>query len=1066
MQTAFLYFGVAGLAASLPLVFLAWIWRTGSHPVLEALSRVRRRSALVQLALLAFVVNLIVYGSVKTSGSGRVEGGVTNGPSGLPPPMLQMPAGNGASFFGFTADQIAAGFALSEVGHGGSWDFDPPASATVVSDWRLRGAAEDWRPAPSFAPVSDAPAVFADGRVQDRVRGPSLVFAPLNAALGVVPEANWGMVAGSNAESMVWCATTASNTLVVTWRDVLLNRDTNSPVSVQAEFFDDGGFVYRYDLSRAASALSDPSVASNILVGAWFGGAGESVDVAGDADASAMTRVSFRALDPADAVLADRDGDGMSTYDEIFTHRTDPGLYDSDGDGIGDGDEIAQSLDPLAVSVSNEALLARLEDFQTNMSYAAAAVAVTNELVGYRLWDSFAAAWPAGATNLVYERTVRIDRQGGWEQYFLSSRPDAAGGWSLDGLVLEWEDSCGESGTATASPAADSLYLPLSTNGPSSVTFRLRATAASLRSARPVYLVGYSPVLAISGGSEHVTSSGRPVTVFLDGANSEIGVSVDRSRRPCRAALHPRELSMCGVEDIAGVSGGAFRYEGGVDGGRIVASGPGVCPLPDATVAGTEQVPPSPPLRSAGGSPPRGRYLVVLAPWVSYGTPHRGVSWDGEWYSVEREYPLGSGCLAREWRRDATGGWTCDCAPGAGCGLPDGNEFVSVGLSAEGDVATAQLTIGDDVVWRDSAAHVVGSEAGEPARIETVDDCGECEGGCESGDCSGMEGPDLNSLKFRVPLGVARKNQVAGFAYFETDGPMRVSPASFRFIARGDVEASVTTNGASRTTSCTCAQGRTLLIEPVADGVRVTVRKQATGELEHTWAVENVDGSPCEVRIVQRSRLDNVMQDWTYEYAYDGNADDWTWRATDNIAGVREELFKADALNEDGSYSETRVKYGVDGAWLGEVETVSRLVGERERAVLRGTYRREATGFSVVERFADYWRDDEHPARNGKLRLLRADDAPWEYHEWTKDGLEVLRVEQRNGSAVPEEFPSASSNGFENASGLADAFLTTYSYAPLDGDDARSADRGKARCESRYVVRNGAATLVGRTWRR
>ena len=1065
MQTAFLYFGLAGLAASLPLVFLAWIWRTGSHPVLEALSRVRRRSVLVQLALLAFVVNLIVYGSVKTSGSGRVEGGVTNGPSGLPPPMLQMPAGNGASFFGFTADQIAAGFALSEVGHGGSWDFDPPASATVVSDWRLRGAADDWRPAPSFAPVSDAPAVFADGRVQDRVRGPSLVFAPLNAALGVVPEANWGMVAGSNAESMVWCATTASNTLVVTWRDVLLNRDTNSPVSVQAEFFDDGGFVYRYDLSRAASALSDPSVASNILVGAWFGGAGESVDVAGDADASAMTSVSFRALDPADAVLADRDGDGMSTYDEIFTHRTDPGLYDSDGDGIGDGDEIAQSLDPLAVSVSNEALLARLEDFQTNMSYAAAAVAVTNELVGYRLWDSFAAAWPAGATNLVYERTVRIDRQGGWEQYFLSSRPDAAGGWSLDGLVLEWEDSCGESGTATASPAGDSLYLPLSTNDPASVTFRLRAVSPDLRSVRPVYLVGYAPAVSISGGREIIASDGKALSVFTEGSKSAIGVSIDRSRRPCKAPPHPHELLMRGISDIESQTGGGLRYEGGLDGGALVASGAGVWRLPDTAVAGTEQ---APRLRGSGASA-RERYLVVLMPWVGYGN-HRcaggGLLWDGDEYAVQYEYPLDSGCLVRGWRRGSGGAWTCDCVPAAGCGIGDGNGFATVDLDVDGDTATATVCVGGEAVWSDTATHVRGDDGdGFLPEIEGGE-CGECQDGCEDGDCDSFEGPSLGSFRFRIPTGAPRKGQVAGFAYMMSEGPIAVSPASFRFLLRGDVGASVTTNGTSRTVSCACERGRSLLIEPVQDGVRVVVRKQATGALEHTWEVVNVGGSPCEIRLRQISRLDNVMQDWTYECELDDDTGEWVWSATDNISGVREDVEKDDCVNEGGVLSEVRAKYDADGWWLGEVETRSEVVGERECAVLREVYRREDNGFGAVERTAGYWRDTEHPARNGRLRLLQGDDIPWEYHEWSKDGFETLRVEQRNGSAAPADFPVASSNGIENASGVRDAFLTVFSYEPPDGDDAHPDDRGKARCESRYVVRDGAATLVGRTWRR
>ena len=157
--------------------------------------------------------------------------------------------------------------------------------------------------------------------------------------------------------------------------------------------------------------------------------------------------------------------------------------------------------------------------------------------------------------------------------------------------MLEWEDSDGESGVATASPAGDSMYLPLSTNSPSSVTFRLRATSAGLRSVRPVYLVGYAPRVSISGGSEHTTPSGDVLTVFLDGSESVIGVSVDRSLRPCKAALFPRERTMYGIADLESQTGGGLRYEGGIDGGRIFASGAGVYQMPDVTVAGVSQSP-------------------------------------------------------------------------------------------------------------------------------------------------------------------------------------------------------------------------------------------------------------------------------------------------------------------------------------------------------------------------------------------------------------------------------------------------------------------------------------------
>ena len=1076
MQTFFLCFGLAGFAVSLAVLAGIVLCRIDARPVLDAVLRIRRLPMPVQVLLVAFLVQLIVVASTKTNETGHVGGGAASGPVGALGGTLMSQGEAPATVFGFTTNQLAAGFVLTTVGIGGSWSFEPFDGANVVSDWLLRGAVDDCRLVAAFPPVSDAPAVFADGRVQDRVRSPSRVYAPFNAPLGVVPEANWGMIAGSNAESMVWHAATASNTLVVTWRDVLLDRDAGSPVSVQAEMFDDGSFVYRYDLSSVKSRIEngelDVASFSNVVIGASLGGRPSMTGLAdlavGDLFSipGSQFSISFRSLDPADAVTADRDGDGISTYEEMFTHHTDPGLYDSDGDGIGDGDEVARSLDPLAVSVPNDVLLARLDAFQTNAAYAAAYVTATNELVGYRLWDSFAATWPEGATNLVYERTVRIDRHSGWEQYYLSSRPDSAGGWSLDGLVLEWEDSDGESGTATASPAGDSMYLPLSTNGGSSVTFRLRATATNLRSVRPVYLVGYAPKVTLSGGREHTTSSGDVLTVFLEGSDSEIGVLVDRSRRPCNASLHPRERYLGGLADMASCSGGAFRYEGDVNGGRIFAAGAGVYQLPDVAVDGTIQAPRL--LAPRGGA--RGRWmLVVLMPWVSYGDGrHGGVLWDGEWYSIDYEYPLDSGCLVREWHRDSAGGWNCDCVPSAGCGLGEGDGLVAVDLMVNGDKATATLRIGEEAIWSGTAVHTRGEEGGgHSVRIEPIDDCGgECDGGCENGDCSALEGPTLGSLKFRVPLGVARKNQVSGFAYFETEGPTSISPSSFRFLLRNDVGATVATNGATITATTTEGRGRSVVIESIPNGARLTVRKQATGELEHTWEVVNVAGDASEIRLRKISRADNVMQDWTYSYGYSDDCEELRWLATDNISGLCEELRKSDTLNEDGFCSEVRTQYDRDGNWLGVVESVSRIIGERESSALREVYRRESTGWNTVERTADYWWDTEHPARNGKLRLLRSNDSPWEYHEWNCDGFETLRVEQRNASAVPSVFPAATSNGFENASGLSDAFLTTYSYEPLEFDDAHPDDYGKARCESRYVVRGGTATLIGRIWRR
>lgn len=401
MQTFFLYIGLSGLAITLTTIFAIWLLHNGSHPVLEAVSRIRCLPRIAQFFLIAFVLQLIVHGSTKTNANGHVEGSVTNSPSGLqplsmlPPLALSMADDDSPTIFGFTSNQLAMGFVLSQVSVGGSYTFSPPGSASAVEAWRLRGASDDWAHGPASATFPYGSVVFADGRVQDRVRNPSAAFAPFHTTLGVVPDANWPLVASSNAESMVWYAATASNSAVVTWKDVLLGRDTNTPVSVQVEFFENGDFDYRYGLESVKDKIESGEWGvedlTNVVVGASLGDEPfmtTLADVATNALPSAFgsrLSLSFRALSAEDATSADRDGDGISTYDEIFVHGTDPGLYDSDGDGIGDGDEVTQSLDPLSVSVPNDALLARLDDFQINSTYAAAYVAATNELVGYRL---------------------------------------------------------------------------------------------------------------------------------------------------------------------------------------------------------------------------------------------------------------------------------------------------------------------------------------------------------------------------------------------------------------------------------------------------------------------------------------------------------------------------------------------------------------------------------------------------------------------------------------------------------------------------------------------------------
>ena len=123
------------------------------------------------------------------------------------------------------------------------------------------------------------------------------------------------------------------------WQGALLGRRADRPVDVQLELFPDGGFIFRYDLSRLASddALADARV------GAWNADGGEAYSV----PHRNLTSARWRPVIPEDALNPDRDGDGAATVDELFFLGTDPGNPDSDFDGLSDGDEIAHGLNPL-----------------------------------------------------------------------------------------------------------------------------------------------------------------------------------------------------------------------------------------------------------------------------------------------------------------------------------------------------------------------------------------------------------------------------------------------------------------------------------------------------------------------------------------------------------------------------------------------------------------------------------------------------------------------------------------------------------------------------------------------
>ena len=141
----------------------------------------------------------------------------------------------------------------------------PPPGAVTNAGWLARGAHEDWFRIPAtnwWARTADGwldgVTVFAFCEFRLDVRTTNAFPRPFPQKLSIAPMANWHLLTNHEAlaashESLFWHGVTESNTLVMTWQDGLYARCATNLVSFQAELFNDGSVVYRYDGSPMAT---------------------------------------------------------------------------------------------------------------------------------------------------------------------------------------------------------------------------------------------------------------------------------------------------------------------------------------------------------------------------------------------------------------------------------------------------------------------------------------------------------------------------------------------------------------------------------------------------------------------------------------------------------------------------------------------------------------------------------------------------------------------------------------------------------------------------------------------
>ncbi|HOQ62189.1 MAG TPA: hypothetical protein PKZ08_16295, partial [Vicinamibacterales bacterium] len=439
-------------------------------------------------------------------------------------------------------------------------------------------------------------------------------------------------------------------------------------------------------------------------------------------------------------------------------------------------------------------------------------------------------------------------------------------------------------------------------------------------------------------------------------------------------------------------------------------------------------------------------------------------------YVASYDYPLDSRCLRDNWRRDSSGAYPCTCQAEIFYGDDSLADYFTEDITPDNPRAIGTILFGGIPVWSGEATHHVADDCHDPFS----DGCDGCSSGCADGNCDDLEGDDLGSLAFRIPLGMPREGQVSGFLWFKAEEPFLVTPAIFNLLIRDDANVVAVTNNGLRHVTCSDVRGRTAVIDDIPGGVRITLSKTADNSLEHTWIITNSTSSVVHIKKI--SRLNNVMRDVTYTYVPE---DEWatppSWTRRDNIAQSSEQVTREDGLNDPhtGYLQETRVVRDAAGAILSHDVTGSRRFGVGQKAVLREVYHAtlglQSNGeLGLIYDSASYWTDDDHPRRNGRPRLVWGESRPWSYQAWDDEGREILRLDQYDGSDAPTqlaEFAAPSELADLTAFPAISAIATVSAYAPLPGDSNAPADIDAVRTESRHLVRGGAATLIGRTWR-
>ncbi len=914
--------------------------------------------------------------------------------------------------------------------------------------------------------------------------GHRAAFAVLSAPLGVVPEANWSNV-GIGFSSRAWWYVTPSNSFMVAFENALLGRRADSPVSALAEFLPDGSFVYRYDLSRAAG--TSPFA----VVGARNGVIAETMPLIAPTN---LTSLFFQALAPGDAPWADLDGDGLSTADEVFAYRTDPALADTDGDGLSDGEEVAGGSNPLARDTDGDGYAdvtdpdpttptSRIDtdgdgipdvwrtfwfgstatsampsdgnvDGISDLAAVWAGVNPTNVPspgfvafdprmpVSMNAWEVFPSAFsfvcPA-ALSLIATRTFAVSRTSPWQQFFISSSPFRATGWeSVDVEILYGLDG-GPVTNVVPSVSADSWRLPLCGEMPATVEFRLVATGGNPALSRPLYLLRWTPHL-----------------VFSTGLETRVSHLVDNTctAPPCLAAR--RAVSgRFELQFSADLSD--YPHLGGID--AAATADLELPPIPSLGVEGTGStrclVADDPLFVTL---PPEGTNTAVGVCCYEFRQSYPGAVSTGPCASpLASPYPLSVGTVRLAFHSACT-----DASVSGFVASPISYEIfpddARVGVCLEGSTYSSSRYI--ELYPNQAGIPVIDQRPDPPGRIEVADDVperfptpqkeGDEPEAADDCACGGdSDSVSLGSFRLKIPLGRPYKDSLSGYVWSSIKVPTAITPAVFNVLAAPDVVVARSSVVGAFTAQAPGLHGRTVSVDCISNGVRITVLNNASERTEFVWEVTNPGGDATTIRARRLTVTGNVTEDRTFMF------DDGVTVMDDSLRGTT--TVRAHECDEDDPSFVVRVEEETflpddDSDW-----PTSRTVYEYARigfgsaSVRRLVRRHGVDADGEFDETMNYVCDGTNPLRHGRIRSLRSNRRAWGVYDYDDLGRETLRLEPLDGGHFPEglDVPALDCDLPPWSATMG----TVTSYEPAAGDSVHSNDRDLPRRVDVYVRR-------------